>query len=298
LIAEMQIARPLKNQAFISSVDLVLAVDEGILLLTGFSQPQNCTGEFTYRSCSLRSAMGEYDVTIDGNTTSFDTPGVPRIVALANNTVVNTSVAPSETHPSTLAGLASIANDRWQRSIQICTVNGKTSALRFGGVYLQFQKSPRNARCSSFEDPYSTILNSMNRLMIYPDAYAAKSSRDALEGKLHEGLEVNTTITGRIEGFQSVFHTEFGFFIAAALVEFICIALVLPTYWGRWTLGRRVSFSPLEMAKVGNGHGRVSHEVLTMARPSSRHLLGNYILILLAEIWPRPQANCPFDTVL
>lgn len=39
-------------------------------------------------------------------------------------------------------------------------------------------------------------------------------------------------------------------YIAAAIVELVCILLVLPTYWGWWKLGRPVSFSPLELAKV------------------------------------------------
>ena len=39
-------------------------------------------------------------------------------------------------------------------------------------------------------------------------------------------------------------------FLAAALLELICIGLVLPTYVGWWKLGRSVSFSPLEIAKV------------------------------------------------
>lgn len=69
----------------------------------------------------------------------------------------------------------------------------------------------------------------------------------------------------------------FRFFVAAAVVELLCIALVAPTYWGWWRIGRpvrtlhvtgltygscvivafanllslgQVSFSPLEIAKV------------------------------------------------
>lgn len=65
-------------------------------------------------------------------------------------------------------------------------------------------------------------------------------------------MEVKTTTTmGRLTGTESVYHTDYRFFAAAIIVELVCVALVAPTYWNWWKLGRAVSFSPLEIAKVG-----------------------------------------------
>ena len=64
------------------------------------------------------------------------------------------------------------------------------------------------------------------------------------------GLSTQKTITGLLEGDHGVYHTNFWYFLAAALVEVICIAFVAPTYYGWWELGRPISFSPLELAKV------------------------------------------------
>lgn len=36
----------------------------------------------------------------------------------------------------------------------------------------------------------------------------------------------------------------------AALIQLLCIIFILPTYWGWWHFGRKISFSPLEMAKA------------------------------------------------
>lgn len=51
-------------------------------------------------------------------------------------------------------------------------------------------------------------------------------------------------------GDQNVFQTNYWWFTAAAVLEVMCIACILPTYWGWRRLGRPVSFSPLELAKA------------------------------------------------
>lgn len=71
-----------------------------------------------------------------------------------------------------------------------------------------------------------------------------------LESRIDLGLPVHRTVTGYRTGNHAVFHTEYVYFIAAAVVEFLCLACILPTYWGWWKLERDVSFSPLEIAKV------------------------------------------------
>lgn len=71
-----------------------------------------------------------------------------------------------------------------------------------------------------------------------------------LEGLMDNDLPVHRIITGLRSGSHAVFFTAYGYFGLAAVVELICLACILPTYWGWWKLGRDVSFSPLEIAKV------------------------------------------------
>lgn len=70
------------------------------------------------------------------------------------------------------------------------------------------------------------------------------------EGKIDPGWKVNTTVTGHLAGPHEVYSTNLWYFFAAAVIECVSIIFILPTYLGFWKLGRHVTFSPLEIAKV------------------------------------------------
>lgn len=74
--------------------------------------------------------------------------------------------------------------------------------------------------------------------------------RARLQSNLDEGASLNSSVTGTLAGTHSVYSVAFPYFGAAATVVLCCIATIAPIYWGWWTLGRPVSFSPLEIAKV------------------------------------------------
>jgi hypothetical protein len=61
---------------------------------------------------------------------------------------------------------------------------------------------------------------------------------------------MSQTVVGELVGDHSVFSTDYTYFIAAAVVEVCSVIVISVTYWGWWTLGRPVSFSPLELAKA------------------------------------------------
>lgn len=67
----------------------------------------------------------------------------------------------------------------------------------------------------------------------------------------HSKYPTHATTTGEVTGVRSVFRTTYAYFAGAVVLELMCICLIAPTYWGWWKLGRSVSFSPLEIAKVG-----------------------------------------------
>ena len=62
--------------------------------------------------------------------------------------------------------------------------------------------------------------------------------------------DVNTIVTGQIQGSHDVYSTDLRWFVAAAVVEVICCCFILWTYAGFWRIGRPISMSPLEVAKV------------------------------------------------
>lgn len=104
--------------------------------------------------------------------------------------------------------------------------------------------------CTSYRDPRPDIIADMNKMMVYAGLVASREDPAFLERRMDAGLQVNTTVVGQLVGEHSIYQAQYQYFAAALLVEVICIALIIPTYYGFWSLGRPVSFSPLEMAKV------------------------------------------------
>lgn len=90
----------------------------------------------------------------------------------------------------------------------------------------------------------------MNRLMFTFGAAAAKESPEYLMNRLDPGLSSESNVIASLQGDVSVYHTDYWFFFVAALIEVICIVIILPTYWEWWKIGRPVSLSPLEIAKA------------------------------------------------
>jgi hypothetical protein len=249
----MDVAPPLGQMAFFISVGLDIQGErESIYLVTGYAQPVDCVGTLTYTACTLESAIGEYDVVVKNNQLLMQNLENPRIVARANNTAVDNAYDPiSASHKSTLGAVAAFAFAKWDTSYVLFGSEDGASRVYLGSDIGQFEYNGENT-CPSFHDPQQAVLKDLNKLMVLSGSLAASqnaSYQATLQSRLDPGLQFNTTATGYVRGTQPVFDTDYWFFFAAALVEVICIALVAPTYWGWWTIGRPVSFSPLEMAK-------------------------------------------------
>ena len=96
--------------------------------------------------------------------------------------------------------------------------------------------------CPSFSDPTDDAIAALNKMMVYTGVKAASENSTYLDAAMDLGWPVNTTTVGAVVGNHNVYKSEFRFFIAAAVIEFVCIILVAPTYWGWWRLGRPCSF--------------------------------------------------------
>ena len=99
----------------------------------------------------------------------------------------------------------------------------------YGGAgYEQYLvKSP--GHCSSFTDPRQHVLRDLNRMALYAGAFTAQLDEASLNGRLDPGIAVNYSTTGYEVGSTSIFHTDYWFFLGAAVLELICIFLVAPT---------------------------------------------------------------------
>ena len=85
-------------------------------------------------------------------------------------------------------------------------------------------------KCMSFRDPQADVIASYNKLMILGGMFAAKGVANPDLQSLDAGMQVNYTATGHPQDTRSVYHTNYWYFLGAALIEVICIALVAPTF--------------------------------------------------------------------
>lgn len=111
--------------------------------------------------------------------------------------------------------------------------------------------------CDSFRDPHEDVRADLNKMMVWAGMLSAAQPEpyhSTLESRIDPAAAMNSTVTGYKTGTHAVYMTDFEYFAAAAIVVMACIATIAPAYWGWWTLGRSVSFSPLEIAKVNSIH--------------------------------------------
>ena len=92
--------------------------EEWINLVTGFGTFGDCICVLNYTICTLESAVGEYEVRLDGDRLTVANPEVPTILALANNTAPNyTWVQEQDGRTSTLSGIATLAINTWNSTV-------------------------------------------------------------------------------------------------------------------------------------------------------------------------------------
>ncbi|KAK5175091.1 uncharacterized protein LTR77_000228 [Saxophila tyrrhenica] len=248
-------AGPLDRQAFLVANVLVAppGEDETIQLFTGYSTTTECAGTYNYTSCSLHSAIGEYNISIKANLSTIDTSTPPRIIAFANNTHANMTIDPRfQAYPSTLGGLVGALTGAWRCSMTTYKERGAQQWLTSNKpLYMRYAQNT-NGECPSFNDPLPDMLAELNKLMVYTGAIAGHEQIEDLQPRMDPGVaaRTRTTAIGHKVGKLNVFQTDYWWFFGAALVEVICICFVAPAYWGWWRLGRSVSFSPLEIAKA------------------------------------------------
>lgn len=220
------------HYAFITWPILTIKEDEVIELFSAYARSNDCKGTIYYTECSTIMGIGEYDVLIKADKIMMDSITTPRLIAPANNTIANHTLdgklIPGQL--STLGGIAEILELRLGSALAYVPVNGTMNQM-IEGPYPFPYVIDRAQTCLDFTSPLPDFLNNINTLMLYVGAYAAQEDRSSLAIGMDKSLlnEVNTTITGFEYKQHYVFHTNYWFFVAAALLEVACISLIVPT---------------------------------------------------------------------
>lgn len=98
--------------------------------------------------------------------------------------------------------------------------------------------------CSySFSDPIDYLVQQINQIMF-------SLGTDMSEMDPDNNLSQTQSYTALVYRDKIHYVTEFRFMWGAVASMIVCILCVLPTYWGYWTLGRKVTLGPFEIANA------------------------------------------------
>jgi hypothetical protein len=180
----------------------------------------------------------------------------PQIVSIANNTGPQLSLSDlNDTSSVTLMGFAGTLPS--EGSTRIVPDGGGFyfqnlwADVRFYNDHLLFSDPSQVGGFYSYTNPYKYLLSVINVTGFCAGLFYEYENSTCNDSEyLDPGLNTKQTVQGYLTGTWNVSQTNFYWFYAAAGLEILCIAFVLPTYWGWWKLGRAVSFSPLEVAKA------------------------------------------------
>ena len=239
-----------------------------LVSLTGTEVAATCAGPINTTHYYLRSAIAEYDVLITNGTLTLTDPANPRFISWANNTAITNATikqfelrehASSPWIKTTLGGIVSAFAYQFQvtgwgvlTKSGIMNVKTDTQSWFIYQHATNYEEFEKNKACALvFRDPRPGIMAGLNEIMFRVGVYAADNyNQSFLNTRLDPGLQTTYNVTGMLQSPVEVFKSDFAYFVAAAAIQQLTIVIVLSTFWGYWRLGRHVSFSPLEIAKV------------------------------------------------
>jgi hypothetical protein len=231
---------------------------EGAYLTVGIINLVHNAGTYVETNCWLKSAMVEYDVIIENNAVTFDgSTDQGRLVSLANNTSPANIQAVNEIQPTTLDGitgwLAMFVNAN--ASVGLNSVGGKQATyspdyLTYNPVVAQHMDLfATGAKELKFLDPTESVIFKYNQIMFRGGVVESGVPNIMERGHIDAGLSLNQTVMAKQTLTQNVFKSDLRWYAGATAIELITVLLVLPMFWGWWTLGgTNYTMSPLTMA--------------------------------------------------
>lgn len=208
-------------------------------------------GRFIETRCRLLPAVVRYEVTLsDGKIDLAQIPGQGEVLAIANNTAFRNTHG-EDVIPLTLYGLGV--------DMRIC-LNQNASMLRYPGVgnewLISLDSGTANKEVwkytnwsvpspyTGFLDPTDDILFTFNKYLLRAATLAATWSNASQ--LIDKGLSVQQTVQGQT--LPIVYHSDLRWYAGAAIIELLTIVVILPLFYGWWSLGSDTSLSPFNIA--------------------------------------------------
>ena len=92
------------------------------------------------------------------------------------------------------------------------------------------------------------IITSFNELLFRAGVTAA--SWPGITELMDPGSIVHQTVQANLTKEENVFSSDSRWFLGAAAIQILTIVLILPAYWGWWTIGVELTLSPFQTAKA------------------------------------------------
>ncbi|PVH71775.1 hypothetical protein DL98DRAFT_539778 [Cadophora sp. DSE1049] len=228
----------------------------------------SCAGTKTTHSCTLSPALVEYPLII--NTQHVNGSSQPPVVQ------IDTSEDPFKFKPVTYQNLSLVGDDVTGHSATV-TTNGLTLALRqlYGsyftlGPFLNSTATPLTTdvynpiaatylnatdeefvnigqTCAvQFSDPTPDIIRALNEITFRIGLSATNASTPIADYTVLQTKPVNR------------YKATAAYWASSLAITLLSIAMIIPSFYGWWQLGRKVSLNPIEMAEAFNAP--VQHE--------------------------------------
>lgn len=197
-----------------------------------------------YTICSLEAGIGDYNVQVENDRIKMNSLGAPKLVSLLENPVNQTYDHYLTSHLSTLAPIVAILDPWLSGFITFYKYKEFANSLWGGSRWtMEVYEDPDTVglACPSYLDTHEDVMKAMTKMIVYMATYTNGLHAKALLPHRRMNADLlaeKSEITGYKVGNHNVYNTEYQFFVISAVIEVVCIALVAPTYWGWWKLGR------------------------------------------------------------
>ena len=236
-------------------------------LTVGLVSWADLQGSYVETTCMLHPAIAEYHVVIENNTIAFaEDADQGQIVRLAHNAPSVSLEAPSERQYDTLDEIT-----RWlsifvnaNASVGLIAGGGPFDTYSMNSLTLNplvarhlnfFQGARAATKDLNFVDPTPVIISKFNQLMFRGAIYAVSPGHDpnnwpqeSISELLDPGVSIHQAVTANQTLRQIVFHSDLRWYAGAAVFEIATVLLILPMFWGWWTLGTNLTLSPIDVA--------------------------------------------------
>ena len=235
---------------------------EAAILTVGLLTLMETDSKFVEITCELLPAVVRYSVTIEEGTMKLpQRQNQGDVVILANNTkgdIVNltnntkvrglqknlcTMVGPSMGVGFLIYANATVSHLPYDHQLWQYQYNLPEYGGGFTPSVLKYMDDT-GPEWVKFKDPMPDILFTFNKYMLRAGALTASWSN--ITELIDEGLSIQQTVPGQT--FPLVYSSDLRWYAAAASVQLVVVMLILPLFWGWWTLGSDLTLSPFNIA--------------------------------------------------